>query len=65
MVYAIGIVVAAFVVLVAFAAVTGRIKIKSCCAADPRLDLRMRSAFEDERSPCEGTIDHQASTSQD
>ena len=65
MVCALGIMVAAFAVLVAFGAVTGRIKIKSCCAADPRLDLRMRGAFEDERDVGNGAAGHQPIISAD
>lgn len=48
MVIALGVVVAAFIVTLVVGAVTGRVKVKSCCAvADPRRDLRMRDAFSD------------------
>ncbi|MCZ3386089.1 MAG: hypothetical protein LH630_03785 [Actinomycetia bacterium] len=47
--YLIGAVVCAFVALLVVGAVTGRVRSRSCCAsADPRRDLRMRAAFEDE-----------------
>ena len=37
------------VLALAVAALTGRVRLQSCCApADPRRDLRMRGAFEDE-----------------
>lgn len=46
-----GILAVGFVVLLAFGAVTGRVRMNSCCAvADPRRDLRMRDAFADESS---------------
>lgn len=45
-----GVVVAVVGVLLVVGGITGRIKIRSCCGiADPRNDLRMRQAFEDER----------------
>jgi len=65
MVYVLGVLVVAFVVLVVVGSVTGRIKIKSCCAADPRRDLRMRGAFEDEPAAVEGAADHQPIVSAD
>lgn len=41
-----GVLAVGFVALLAFGAVTGRVRLKSCCAvADPRRDLRMREAF--------------------
>lgn len=41
-----GSLVAAFAALLLIGALTGRVKVKSCCAvADPRKDLRMRAAF--------------------
>lgn len=43
-------VVLAFIVAITTLAVTGRLKVRSCCAvADPSRDLRMRGAFDDER----------------
>lgn len=59
MVYALGVIVLAFAVLFAFGALTGRIKIKSCYAADPRLDLIMRSAFPDQGDVPDKTTRHQ------
>jgi hypothetical protein len=44
-------VVIAFLVFIVIGAVTGRVKVQSCCslsATDPRRDLRMTTAFEDE-----------------
>lgn len=44
-----GVVAVGFLVLLVIGAVTGRVRINSCCAvADPRRDLRMRDAFADE-----------------
>ncbi len=40
--------VVAFVVFLVVGAITGRVKVQSCCAvADPRCDARMREAFVD------------------
>lgn len=45
---ALGVAVAVFVLLLVVGAITGRVKVKSCCAiADPRHDLRMRGAYID------------------
>lgn len=50
--YLIGGIVIAFLVLLILGALTGRVKSRSCCSvADPRQDLRMRGAFEDETTP--------------
>lgn len=50
--YLVGGVVIVFLVLLILGAVTGRVKSRSCCSvADPRQDLRMRGAFDDEASP--------------
>ena len=50
--YLIGGVVIAFLVLLLLGAITGRVKSRSCCSiSDPRQDLRMRSAFEDDAPP--------------
>lgn len=47
--YAVVAVFVAFVVALIFGAVTGRVRLSGCCTpADPRRDLRMRAAFEDE-----------------
>lgn len=47
MAYVLGIVAGAFLVVLVLAAVTGRLRLGSCCAvADPSKDLRMRAAFE-------------------
>lgn len=41
-----------FIVFLVVGAVTGRVRMKSCCAkADGRSDLRMRGAFEDTATP--------------
>jgi hypothetical protein len=49
MALALGILLLAAVTLLAAGAVTGRVRVRSCCGiADPRRDLRMRSAFTDE-----------------
>jgi hypothetical protein len=43
-----GFVVAAFILVLAVGALTGRIRAQSCCGAgDARRDLRMRSAFDE------------------
>jgi hypothetical protein len=48
MVIVLGVIVAMFTVLLAIGAVTGRVKVTSCCSiADPRRDARMRDAFAD------------------
>lgn len=40
--------VVAFVVFLVVGAITGRVKVVSCCSiADPRYDARMREAFAD------------------
>lgn len=42
----------AFLVVLVAGALSGRIRAASCCSpADPRRDLRMRAAFEDEAGP--------------
>ena len=47
MAYVLGIIAAVLLVLLVLAAVTGRIRLRSCCAvADPSKDLRMRAAFQ-------------------
>lgn len=46
MVQVLGVVVAAFSVLLVVGAITGRVKITSCCAvAAPQRDTRMKAAF--------------------
>jgi hypothetical protein len=43
-----GCVVAAFILVLAVGALTGRVRARSCCGAgDARRDLRMRSAFDE------------------
>jgi hypothetical protein len=43
-----GFVVAAFILVLAVGALTGRIRAQSCCGAgEARRDLRMRSAFDE------------------
>jgi len=50
--FVLGGVAAVFVVSLLFGAITGRIRMRGCCAvADPAKDLRMRAAFEDEDAP--------------
>jgi hypothetical protein len=47
--YVIGIPVLVFLVALVYGGLTGRVTMTSCCSiADPRRDLRMRAAFEDE-----------------
>lgn len=47
--YVIGSVLVLFALALLIGAVTGRVKASSCCAvADPRRDLRMREAFQDD-----------------
>jgi hypothetical protein len=47
--YVIGSVLVLFVLALVAGALTGRVKANSCCAvADPRRDLRMRDAFQDD-----------------
>lgn len=44
----IGSVVCLFLLMLVVGAVSGRVRVQGCCSiADPRLDLRMRGAFED------------------
>lgn len=44
--YLLGGLLAVLIVGFAIGALTGRVRVRSCCAvADPRCDLRMRSAF--------------------
>jgi hypothetical protein len=50
--YLIGALVVAFLVFFVIGAMTGRVKSRGCCAiSDPRQDLRMRGAFDDEAAP--------------
>jgi hypothetical protein len=49
MAYVFGVPVLLFLLTFAYGGLTGRVRLTSCCAvADPRRDLRMRAAFEDE-----------------
>jgi hypothetical protein len=51
MAYVFGVPVLLFLLTLAYGGLTGRVRLTSCCAvADPRRDLRMRAAFEDEPS---------------
>jgi hypothetical protein len=47
-VYVVAAVVMLPVVLLLAAVARGRARVRSCCAADPAKDLRMRAAFTDE-----------------
>ena len=48
MAFVFGVPVLLFLMAVVVGALTGRVKVSSCCAvADPRRDLRMRAAFAD------------------
>jgi hypothetical protein len=40
-------VIVLFLLALAVGGATGQIRARSCCAADPKRDLRMRAAFED------------------
>lgn len=44
--YVVAVLVVLFLALVTWASVTGRMRMRSCCSADPAKDLRMRAAFE-------------------
>ena len=47
--YVVGGLVAVLVLVLLLGAITGRLRLGSCCAvADPARDLRMRAAFEDD-----------------
>jgi len=49
MAYVFGVPTVLFLVVLVYGGITGRIRLTSCCAvADPRRDLRMRAAFDDE-----------------
>ena len=51
MVIVLGVLVIVFLVLLAAGALTGRVRVTSCCAvADPRRDARMRGAFSEHLS---------------
>lgn len=52
MAYVVGIPVLVFLVALVYGGLTGRVRMTSCCSiADPRRDLRMRAAFEDDDAP--------------
>ncbi len=53
-----GVIVPAYTALVAFGALTDRIKIESCYAAEPGLDLRMRITLEDRLNIPDQAIGH-------
>jgi hypothetical protein len=47
-IYALAVIAVLLLLALVAAAVTGRARVRSCCAtADPAKDLRMRAAFED------------------
>ncbi len=47
--YVFGIPALLFLIALVYGGLTGRVRLTSCCAvADPRRDLRMRGAFDDE-----------------
>ena len=48
--YALGAVIALWPVTLAVLALRGRVQVRSCCAADPARDLRMRPALTDDGS---------------
>jgi hypothetical protein len=50
MTYVLASVLVLFLLVLAVGALAGRIRVTSCCApTDPRHDLRMRAAFDDEQ----------------
>ncbi len=54
MAWVLGLLPLVFLALLILGAVTGRVSVTSCCAVgDASRDLRMRAAFEDERSPAQ------------
>ena len=54
--YLIGGLVIAFLIFFVIGAMTGRLQTRSCCAiSDPRQDLRMRAAYQDESVPPSAT----------
>ena len=47
--YVFGIPALVFLILLVYGGLTGRVRLSSCCAvADPRRDLRMQGAFDDD-----------------
>jgi hypothetical protein len=47
--YVFGIPALLFLIALVYGGLTGRVRLTSCCAvADPRRDLRLRGAFDDE-----------------
>ena len=48
--YVVAVLVVLPVMLLVISALRGRAQMKACCPADPARDLRMRAAFEDERT---------------
>ena len=48
LVYVIAAVVLGAVLFLVIGAVTGRVKVRSCCAVDPSRDLRMRGVFNEQ-----------------
>ena len=52
MAYVFGIPALVLLVVLVYGGLTGRVRLTSCCSvADPRKDLRMRAAFEDDDDP--------------
>ena len=61
--YVVGGVFSLFVIAMGIGAVTGRVRVSSCCApGDPALDARMRAATEDRPGPAAGSPIIQNST---
>jgi hypothetical protein len=48
MLYAVAVILMLPVVLLVVAVARGRAQVRSCCAADPAKDLRMRGAFSED-----------------
>ncbi len=54
MAYVFGIPALVLLVALVYGGLTGRVRLTSCCAvADPRRDLRMRGAFDEDEPPAE------------
>ena len=57
MIQVLGGLVIVFGVLLVVGGLTGRVKLRSCCGiADPRNDLRMRDAFDDESTSTDAHV---------
>ena len=58
MAYVFGIPALVLLVVLVYGGLTGRVRLSSCCSvADPRKDLRMRPAFEDDEPAVAETTD--------